>query len=471
MKTIPRFVVVGHPNKGKSSIVATLAADDSVAIGPEPGTTTVCREYPMRVNNICLYVLIDAPGFQRSRRALEWLSRETASPAGRPDAVKNFTNDPEAKIKCPDECEILRPIVEGAGILYVVDGSVPYGPEYLAELEILQWTGRPRMALINPIQSEEYVAEWKKALGQYFSVVRVFNPNKASFEKQVELLQAFGELEEAWKPEINEAIAALQKNRGQRLQLVAAEISQTIICMLEHRIEQQIVENQEDLPSIRRELELKFLNELRAMEYQLRKRVEELCEYFKLNREEPELEVLEPEFLFSEESWRLFGLSKTEVLTYSALGGSIVGGSVDAVTGGASLFAGAIIGGVVGVVTAALSAQQLVHAKLVSIPLGKNLLVLGPIKQLSFPHMVFNRARLHYYLLSRRTHAHRNVLYIGQEQNVSHEIPELSRGQKDELERIFSKTRSGGIFRSSSVDSLREVILSILRNDEKQSRN
>ena len=33
------FAVVGHPNKGKSSIVATLAENDAVAIGATPGTT------------------------------------------------------------------------------------------------------------------------------------------------------------------------------------------------------------------------------------------------------------------------------------------------------------------------------------------------------------------------------------------------------------------------------------------------
>ena len=34
----PRFAIVGHPNKGKSSIVATLAQDDSVPVSPLPGT-------------------------------------------------------------------------------------------------------------------------------------------------------------------------------------------------------------------------------------------------------------------------------------------------------------------------------------------------------------------------------------------------------------------------------------------------
>ena len=40
MSDRPSFAVVGHPNKGKSSIVSTLAHDDSVRIGELPGTTT-----------------------------------------------------------------------------------------------------------------------------------------------------------------------------------------------------------------------------------------------------------------------------------------------------------------------------------------------------------------------------------------------------------------------------------------------
>ena len=63
----PRFAIVGHPNKGKSSIVATLAEDDAVAISPHPGTTTQARTYPMRLDGNVLYELIDTPGFQRAR--------------------------------------------------------------------------------------------------------------------------------------------------------------------------------------------------------------------------------------------------------------------------------------------------------------------------------------------------------------------------------------------------------------------
>ena len=61
----PRFAVVGHPNKGKSSVVATLAQNDSIAIAMEPGTTRDSHRYPMKVDDVTLYELIDTPGFQR----------------------------------------------------------------------------------------------------------------------------------------------------------------------------------------------------------------------------------------------------------------------------------------------------------------------------------------------------------------------------------------------------------------------
>jgi small GTP-binding protein len=84
--TPPRFAIVGHPNKGKSSIVATLAEDDSVAIAPDPGTTTQARTYPMRRDGQTLYELSDTPGFQRARDVLAWLTahdRGAGARAGR----------------------------------------------------------------------------------------------------------------------------------------------------------------------------------------------------------------------------------------------------------------------------------------------------------------------------------------------------------------------------------------------------
>ena len=69
---IPAFAVVGHPNKGKSSIVSTVAQNDSVAISAASGTTSDVQRLDVSVGN-SRYLLYDTPGFQRPTRVLAWL--------------------------------------------------------------------------------------------------------------------------------------------------------------------------------------------------------------------------------------------------------------------------------------------------------------------------------------------------------------------------------------------------------------
>ena len=75
----PKFAVVGHPNKGKSSIVSSLALDDSVQISDTPGTTTKKRSFPLMVDGKVIYELFDTPGFQRARKVLAWLEEHDVS--------------------------------------------------------------------------------------------------------------------------------------------------------------------------------------------------------------------------------------------------------------------------------------------------------------------------------------------------------------------------------------------------------
>ena len=77
----PVFAVVGHANPGKSSVVSTLAADDSVRVGALPGTTQHCREFPMRVDDEVLYTLVDTPG-SKIRSQMRSGGRSTATVSG-----------------------------------------------------------------------------------------------------------------------------------------------------------------------------------------------------------------------------------------------------------------------------------------------------------------------------------------------------------------------------------------------------
>ena len=188
----PRFALVGHPNKGKSSLAATLSRDLTVRIGPEPGTTIQSRDFPLRVGGKVLYTLVDTPGFQRARAALDWMKQHETDAGSRPAVVQQFVREHQHDPRFTNECELLRPIVEGSGLIYVVDGATPYGSEYDAEMEILRWTGQPGLAVINPIGQPRFVGDWQRALEQFFRVVRVLDVLQAPFDQQIELLEAFG---------------------------------------------------------------------------------------------------------------------------------------------------------------------------------------------------------------------------------------------------------------------------------------
>ena len=153
----PKFAVVGHPNKGKSSIVSSLALDNSIQIGNTPGTTQVKRGFPLKVDGKIIYELFDTPGFQRARRVYAWLEEHGDVPASkRIDVIKEFVHNHRDNKKFRDEVELLEPIINGAGVIYVVDASKPYGAEYEIEMEILRWCGQPSMAILNLIGDEDY---------------------------------------------------------------------------------------------------------------------------------------------------------------------------------------------------------------------------------------------------------------------------------------------------------------------------
>ena len=155
MKSAPNFAVVGHTNKGKSSIVATLSQNDAIAIALEPGTTRSRQAYPLKVDGKTLYTLIDTPGFQRPRRVLEWLEAHSVSASDHSKTLRAFVVQHKSDERFNDECELLTPLIDGAGIIYVVDGSVPYSAEHEAEMTILRWSGRPSLALINTIGADD----------------------------------------------------------------------------------------------------------------------------------------------------------------------------------------------------------------------------------------------------------------------------------------------------------------------------
>lgn len=457
----PVFAVVGHPNKGKSSIVATLAADDSVRIGPEPGTTTRCRRYPMRVDGEELYALVDTPGFQRARRAWEWMQRQPAPAHRRAAVVQEFVATHRQSDAFPDECELLSPIIEGAAILYVVDGSVPYGEEYEPEMEILRWTGQASMALINPIGPADHLEAWQAALGQYFRIVRVFNAVMADFRKRTEILRAFGQLREDWRGVLDRTVAILETDRARTRRLAAQTVAEGLAQMLRHRVERKLPPGEDPKP-LRTRIEEQYREELRSIEQRARFKVEELYHHLRLQRRETELPLVD-EDLFAERTWMAFGLGRKHLLATGAASGAATGAWVDAHLGGASMLAGTLLGAGLGAAVGWWSADRLVRVRIFDLPVGGKAACAGPTRNRNFPHVVFNRARHHHLLVARRSHAVQGELAVSDDPD--HLLPPLPAKDLKALERLFARLRRDG-HSAPDARSLVELITDIFERDD-----
>ena len=435
----PRFAVVGHPNKGKSSVVATLAQNDSIAIAMEPGTTRDSHRYPMKVDDVTLYELIDTPGFQRPRKVLAWLQGHSLSASDRPETVAAFVTQHGDDPRYHDECELLRPIVEGAGIIYVVDGSVPYNREHEAEMNILRWTGRPSLALINQIGSDDHSADWEAALGQYFQIVRRFDAVHAPFEKHLDLLRSFGQLAPDWREPLDAALEYLQALKFGRDSQALERIADALIDMLGHQETARLSEFEDASPLLPK-LQQRWQSWQREREQRLRVAVEDLYQHRRLQRQEEVLVTPEGGDLFSERTRQLWGISKTQLAAAGFGAGAVGGAGIDAVALGHSLGAGALIGGLLGAAGSYYYSDKLTKLKFGPLSGGFREAVYGPLRDPQFAYVVLGRALVHWYQVSQRNHAGRDVLVVTGAQD--HWLAQMERSHRNGLQKSLQALAS-----------------------------
>lgn len=454
MTHLPQFAVVGHPNKGKSSIVSTLARDDSVLISHRSGTTDSANVYKIETGKSG-YTLIDTPGFQRPTKVLNWLKQQTGNASERAGAVHKFVNDSDCKQAFPDEVALLTPIMQGAAILYVVDGSRPYGVEYEAEMEILRWTGKPSMALINPIENSDYIEQWESALSQYFKSVRVFNPMTADMQKQTELLQTFSHLNPDWRSKLNAVVddliglAESQKHQACAIlarlveDLCTYQTSQKVLSKSQAKHIEPVLQKQYTIAMKQREEQA--ITELLALYSHLHTRFS--IEQFDL-----------PPDLFDCDQWYAWGLNKKQLISASAMAGAASGAALDFMVAGHSFMLGAIGGGLAGAGTALLSANKLLTSKVKGMPLGGYQASIGPIQNRNFPYVIIGRFIYLFYQVSQLNHADRRALDVSQPAFQS-QIEQLQKNALKDLHNACDK-----LSKQKVVDNLEELLRPLFDN-------
>jgi hypothetical protein len=419
----PAFAIVGAVNHGKSSVVSTLAEDDSVRVSSMPGETIECQRFSLRD----LFVFYDTPGFQNAREALAELraGAEAADPL-QPfrDFIERHRRDPAFDA----ECRLFAPVVDGAGLIYVVDGSRPLLDIHLAEMEVLRLTGAPRLAVINRTGADDHVQAWKRRLGLHFNAVREFNAQLASFADRIELLETLAGIEQRWKPGLTQAIALLRAEWEARLDDCAELIVELLADCLAHS-ETLTIETAD--AAARREagetLKRRYMDAIAATEARTHGRIIALFSHHLVSAGQ-DAETLFADDLFSEETWQLLGLKPRQLMTAGAVAGAATGATADAMTVGHTLLAGTAIGAAIGAAGAYMVGKQrpdlavglpreyLPGALRMVLPqrirLGGDTLSVGPYGALNFPWILLDRALATLAYVINRPHARRDAVTL-----------------------------------------------------------
>ncbi len=438
----PKFVVVGHPNKGKSSLVSTLCLNDTVAISDTPGTTKEVREFVLKVDGKIYYELIDTPGFQRARRVLEFLKKKEVGARERPNRLKEFIKTHCDGKSFKDECELLKPIVDGAGIIYVVDASKPYSDEYEAQMEILRYAGSASIAILNYIGGEDYTPEWDSVLGQYFRLVKKFNPLKASEEEHLDLIDALSHLNPLWSKDLKEVKTLIEKFYKKRDEKLASVITKALKDAVS-------LKKSKSGSSIRVQNDLKsgFANSLRDIEKKMQRDILK-----SLNFKNLKVDIVDKDLeydLLSKKSQEIFGLKKEKLVLISTISTATAGGVIDLLAGGHSFFLGSLIGGAIGFASAMQGYDEISKIKLIS----SEKIEIGPIKNPNFGFVFLSRAILFAKTLLNTTHANKNSVMI------DFNSDEFSLKELKEISKLHEKFR----LQKDSEDDLKSYEKLVLR--------
>lgn len=448
---LPAFAVVGRVNKGKSSIIATLTENENVKISARPGTTTEVVEYAVRLHGDELFRVVDTPGFEDAARMLHWLQQRDTNAADRVTHIREFLHAFDGTEDFIEERRLLAPIMAGAAVLYVVDGTKPYRSPYEAEMDILRRTGAPRIALINRIGDGDYTDSWTHALKQYFDLVRTFDAHHATFEQRMQLLSDIGTLQSDWRTPLNRAIEALREERSQRLNEAAERIAELLI---EVETLQMSATPADDRPttSEKRALERKFHEKIRTLETDTHERIDRIYGHTQFRQEVSELNIEQAtdEDLFDESTWKTMGLNpQAEIGLYAATGAGL-GLAADAAVGGLSGGAGALFGGLAGVGVGAMRVGTrfaeagtpggFLKALGSSLSGGGNKLRIGPHPSINLPFVILNRAFARLDLVRNWAHARGAFPGMGDEE-LGDIRTQLDGGQKRSLAKSFARLR------------------------------
>lgn len=417
---VPVFAVVGRVNMGKSAVIATLLEIDDnevVRVSPTPGETTRCQPHRVVFGDKECLRFIDTPGFSRPVEAMHAIRRLHGDGTPGLETLRRFVAT--AGEEFGDEKRLLEPLLDGAGVLYVVDPAKPLRDDFLAEMEILRWTGRPRLALLNRRGEGEGADEenWRNRLGGAFNLVRTFDAHRARYDERLRLLRSLLEIEERHRPRLEEAIRLVENEWSRRRE----EASEAILTFLESalglRVSATLEERDLGIPSRRErktgEISKKYFQQLAEAERTCFAALLKIHRHHLLKVDSDPAAFAEID-LESSETWSKFGLSRAQLVAASAALGAIAGAALDAGTLFFSHGAGTAIGAVGGGLAAWFKGGSLPDLRIsltggVKLASGEGRTVtVGPPANPNFPWVLLDGALTRYRAMLARAHGRRD---------------------------------------------------------------
>lgn len=404
---IPEFAIIGHPNEGKSSVLSTLAEDDSVRVSPIPGETRQCQSFPVKIDNKEILRFVDTPGFQNPRRMLAELRKLSRRDTGN-TIFQTFINTFSAVPELADDCELLTPVIRGAGIIYVVDGSRPLRNVDKAEMEVLRLTGRPRMAILNcKDEEEEYLSDWQEEFRKNFNSTRLFNAHRATYAERILLLEALKHIDQEYNSTLDRVITAFQQDWKNRNEQTSDIIIDLLDDCLSYRLVKKLREKDRE-HDLRKKLHEKYTQDIRKKEKNGHERIRTLFKHNIFNYDLPAHSILHQD-LFSKKIWHFLGLGRKQMLILGAIGGAAAGVSLDLATLGSSFGLFASVGGAMGAIGAYMSSKHFsADTKLLGVEIGKQQLQVGPNETNQFLFIILDRAFLFYTHIINWAHGRRD---------------------------------------------------------------
>jgi hypothetical protein len=407
----PEFAILGHPNEGKSSVLSTLAEDDSVRVSPTPGETTECRTFPVVIDGREVLRFTDTPGFQNPGRVLSELKKRASTEA---NPLKTFREYAATIPELHDDCELLGPVERGAGIIYVVDGSRPVRNVDRAEMEILRLTGKPRMAIINCKEDDnDHLAAWKTEFRKNFNSNRVFNAHRATYAERILLLETLKSIDQDWHQALSEVVNAFKKDWAARNNTTADIITSLLTDGLSLQLTEDISsEGQAD--HCREKLFSTYSETISRMEKKAHQRIRNLFKHNIFQYDLPPHSVLNKD-LFDERTWQLLGLTRQQVIIAGGLGGAAIGAGLDVAALGHGLGMFTAMGTLAGALGALFGGESISDkAKFLGIPLGGKRVQIGPAKSIDLLFVLLNRSLLYYQHTINWAHGRRDYKKAGQ---------------------------------------------------------